>query len=305
VALFRRALSCSLVAVALIAATPARADDAQTAARLFREGKAAFDDHDYRHAAERFEEAYATVPHPSPLWNAARSWERAGDTARATELFLTYAERWPEGPDIAAAREAFGRLQQTVGWLELPSAQWPEGITVDGVAVKGPRAFVTPGAHVVEGRRGTRIARASVEVAARERKEVRLALEEEHAAVPPPPALAPAPQAAPPPEAPPARHGWSPVVVYVTGGVAVFGGLATAWSGVDTQRWKTNQYDVDPSKENLDEGKRREVRTNLLLGATLLTAAFATVAAVFLVDWRPRERRAGLALTPTGVAGTF
>jgi hypothetical protein len=61
-----------------------------------------------------------------------------------------------------------------------------------------------------------------------------------------------------------------------------------------------DHYDKDPSKDNLDAGKSRELRTNVLLGATLAVAAFTGIAAVFLVDWKERGR---VAIGPWGLAG--
>src|SRR5438105_2783065 len=114
------------------AAASAQTEPTAAAGRLFREGKAAFDDGDYRHAAERFEEAYRTAPHPFALWNAARSWDRAGDAVRAVELYDEYLERFPTGPDADAAQKARAAIEPKVARLVLPSEAWPDGMRVDG-----------------------------------------------------------------------------------------------------------------------------------------------------------------------------
>src|SRR5262249_17315843 len=63
---------------------------ANAAARHFERAEKAFKLNDFAGAAKAFEDAYRASPHPDALWNAARSWERAGDLARAANLYAEY-----------------------------------------------------------------------------------------------------------------------------------------------------------------------------------------------------------------------
>jgi hypothetical protein len=84
------------------------------------------------------------------------------------------------------------------------------------------------------------------------------------------------------------------VVVYITAGLTAVGVAATIASGLDTIAFRNDHYDPDYARgdvtavqQDLTDGRRREIRTNGLLGLTLLTAGFTGIAAIWLVDWRP------------------
>src|SRR5262245_7274448 len=91
------------LALALTIAAPAAADeaaDARAAAAAFKEGQRAFRAGDDRRAAEQFELAYHDKPHHSPLWNAAQSWEKAGEYVRAGNLYARFLrDAPPDTPD--------------------------------------------------------------------------------------------------------------------------------------------------------------------------------------------------------------
>ena len=87
------ASASALVAAPAVAAS---ATDKQ-AAKSFHDGEKAFAAGDYRKAAESFEAAYKAKPHHAPLWNAARSWEKAGEPVRAANLLEKYLQEAPAG----------------------------------------------------------------------------------------------------------------------------------------------------------------------------------------------------------------
>jgi hypothetical protein len=92
----------------------------------------------------------------------------------------------------------------------------------------------------------------------------------------------------PPPAAPPlehASHGWSPVIVYFGGALTLALAGITVWSGIDTLQQK-DAFDRTPSQNNLDVGRQKEARTNVLIAATSGVAALTAVTAFVLVDWR-------------------
>jgi hypothetical protein len=69
------------------------------------------------------------------------------------------------------------------------------------------------------------------------------------------------------------------------GGIATLavGGVAV-WSGLDTNRAR-DTFDADPSQTNLDSGRDKQTRTNVLIGATAGLAVLTVATAIFLVDW--------------------
>jgi hypothetical protein len=83
----------------------------------------------------------------------------------------------------------------------------------------------------------------------------------------------------------------------------------TIWSGVDTLNAR-DDFDALPTQTNLDIGRSKQTRTNVLLGFTLGVAAVTGAAAVFFVDWdrgAPREEgpKVGFGLGSVHVAGSF
>jgi hypothetical protein len=130
-------------------------------------------------------------------------------------------------------------------------------------------------------------------------------------AVEPPPTAAPVEAVtspASPPPLPPAdasrglARGW-----FVAGTLLTVGlGSAAVWSGLDVLE-QHDLYQRDPTDEAFEDGRRRERRTNLLIGATALAATSTLLIAIF-TDWSPRARDrrpdgARLGLTPTRGGG--
>jgi hypothetical protein len=104
-------------------------------------------------AASDFEQAYATSPHPSVLYNLAQAWVGANRPARAIVVFERYLRE--SGDAIDGARRA--EVEDTLRALEQSIARWkiavnPAGasVEIDGEVVdtSAPLA-VDPGPHVV------------------------------------------------------------------------------------------------------------------------------------------------------------
>jgi hypothetical protein len=280
----------------------ATAEDRKQAAKDFAEGDRAFKDGDFRHAAESYEHAYQRVPHYSALWNAARSWDHAGEPARAANLYSRYLrEAPPRARDRNSAQRLLRALSNRLARLEIHATDVTD-VRVDGSPADGPSVYVTPGEHVVEGKTsdGTAVRQSSV-VQAGDVMSVALvppAAGSAAASASPSPAPAAAPTAAPPANAPTAtddaqpeqphssssRH-WSPVFVYFGGAVTLALGGITIWSGLDTLQQK-DTFDKNPTQANLDSGKTKQVRTNVLIGATAAVGVVTAVTALFLIDWK-------------------
>jgi len=285
----------------------ATAEDRKQAAKDFAEGDRAFKDGDFRHAAESYEHAYQRVPHYSALWNAARSWDHAGEPARAANLYSRYLrEAPPRARDRNSAQRLLRALSNRLARLEIHATDVTD-VHVDGSPADGPSVYVTPGAHVVEGKTsdGTAV-RQSSDVQAGDVMSVALvppAAGSAAASASPSPGpanatAAPAPAAAPSTTAPTAtddaqpeqphssssRH-LSPVFVYFGGAVTLALAGIAIWSGLDTLQQK-DTFDKNPTQANLDSGKTKEVRTNVLIGATAAVGVVTAVTAVFLIDWK-------------------
>jgi hypothetical protein len=280
-------LSSTVVAFAASAAAQdaggATADDRKQAAADFAEGDRAFKDGDFRRAAEAYEHAYQRVPHHSTLWNSARAWHHAGELARAANLYARYLREAPANArDRNSAQSALTELAGKLARLEIHATD-VSSVQVDGQPLDAPSLFVTPGAHVVEGRtRDDRAVRQEPTVAAGDVVSIALvAPAAPSRGTPPPP---------PPPPPPPGptvdrrSHGWPPAVVYVGGAATVVLAGFTVWSGLDTVQQK-NSFVQSPSQSSLDSGRSKEVRTNVLIGATAGVAALTALTAVVLVDW--------------------
>jgi tetratricopeptide (TPR) repeat protein len=283
------------------------ATDKERAAAHFRRGEAAFKAHDYERAAAAFLEAHRSQPHPAALFNAARSFEKAGQLARAANLCARYLERAPprdkRRPD---AGELIALLTPKLGRVSV-EAPGGSGLTLDDEPIELDPTWVDPGDHVAAARFDGRLVERKLSVVAGSL--VRVVIE--------PPGDEPA--TGEPPEREPARHDHAPqpsarplAPAWFWGGVAVTGivGGATLWSGLDT-RSAREDYDRNPTREGLDDGEAKQARTNLLLAAAAVCAGATAVAGLFFVDFgsarKSRDARAMLRVAPgaIGVAGRF
>lgn len=103
----RRAATLTLLC-AMLAAGPARADEA-SAAETFRAGKAAYARGEYRAAALSFEAAFREQPHGAALYNAGQSWLAAGALPRAADAYSAALR----AGGLDAAQEADARVHLT------------------------------------------------------------------------------------------------------------------------------------------------------------------------------------------------
>lgn len=296
----RRAVAVVLLGLVASVAVPSEAraaedDDRAAAQQEFREAQRAFAAGDYRRAAAAFEEAYKKKPHPSALWNAARSWAHAGENADAANLYERYLrEAEPGARDRDAATTALKDLGRTLGRITVAGAG-AKGATVDAKALVGDTRWVVPGEHVIVGNVNGEVIRKTVQVQAGESQSVALD----------PPARAAAPTPTRPPREAADRGFHLPWLVVAAGGVltATAGGF-TIWSGLDTNA-KRRAFDDEPTQANKDDGLERQTRTNALVATTIGLAALTGIAA-FFVDWkgssssRARVARPGVALSATG-----
>jgi len=236
---------------------PDAAELDRAARSLFEAGKIAFDLGRYEEALEYLQQAHDLSQRPILLFNIASTLDRLRRDQEALDTFERYLR---EVPDAANKLAVEGRVRLL--------------------------------REVVE--------RAKAEEAARQAV---LARQREAAAA----------QEAPAPTAPtnpgPAAGvedtsggGLSPVVFFVTGGATVIVGALAVFSGLNTLSAR-DQYEeyaktAPPGEESMraaktlyDDGVSRELRTNVLIGATALLGVGTAVVAL-LTDWGGGETEA-------------
>lgn len=271
-------------------------EDQQRASLLFERGRTAFARGDYAAAARAFDQAYAVSPHHSSLWNAALSWERGAEPVKAANRFADYLDKAPpNAPDRETATERLQVLSARLGRFELQA----EGLTdlqVDGHVVASATVYVSPGSHVVTARNESLTVRRIASVQAGELLSIVLssasgvvdtakAVDAKANADEPEPKLTPAhvhPSVVPDTDT--SWHGLPPFMFYT--GTAITAALigVTIWSGVDTLDAKEN-FDREQSRANLEAGRDKQDRTNILFAVTLGVALLTGATALWLVDW--------------------
>lgn len=290
------------LAVALAAAAAregvASADTAQqSAARTFHDAERAFAAGEYARAASLFEEAYAVRPHPSSLWNAAHAHAKAGDRARAAKLYARLLREAPTSTEAGDAKASLEVLTSQLGRLRVRAAPEIRSRTVDGAVVEDDEiVFVEPGVHAIEGAgSGGVIVRKSIEVSAGTLVVVPLASGATSPSTPPPAA----------PEPAPTSRGLAPIFVVVGGAATLALGGVTVWSGLDVAAQRRT-YERTSAEADFAAGQDKQLRTNVLLAATLGLAAITGVTALFTDFGAPvLGRSAKLRVVVGGIDGVF
>lgn len=286
------------------------------AAAKFAEGEAAFGAGDFVRAAEAFDAAYQIAPHHDAIWNAARAWQKAGEAARAANRYARYLqESPPDATDRGRATTTLVQLASRLGRIEITVPEGAE-VWVDGQPSDARTAYVVPGAHVVRIRTAGAEEEIATWVGAGATVSVARGATAALPAAPPPAPTeersevtdAAARRAGPSPlepevssEGAPRRRGLPPAVVFGAGVASLATFAFATWSGLDTLAAR-DDFDANPTEANLERGRGKQLRTNVLLGVggglTLLTAA----AAIFWVDWGTSGRKISLGVSPNGAS---
>jgi len=290
--ILRSATMFLAVVLALGLAVPAARADVAAAARAFSDGQAAQLDGNYEHAAQSFELAYNIAPSREALRSAVRARQLNGQLPRAATLAQVLAARYADDPVsaklaadvIAEARLKLARITVTCS----PACT----LAVGGRAVSLTSAashvvFTTPGRQALEATfEGDRSATREVPVRAGDD----IALSIDPPPVPRPvagtPAARPAPAPAPPQPRPP---GLAPAVAITGGALTLVLATLTVWSGLDTDK-AHDAYLASPSDAGWDDGRAKQLRTNLLLGGTAVAGVSTTLIAVFWTRWSGSRR---------------
>jgi hypothetical protein len=280
-------------------------EDRTKAAEAYDQGTAAYLDKHYDLAAHWFERAYRVAPTSAALLQAARSHAKADNWIRAGNLALELRAKFPEDERASQAADAIVSRAAPAHVLVRAECETKCTLEVDGALVRHSSFFVTPDvehslkAAFDEGETST-----FVTGAAGDTKKVTLA----------------APAAPPPPPVP----RWA---FFSSLGATVALGAVTVWSGIDANRG-VGDYEAAARTANspginngssptpaeqaqalLEEGQRKERRTNILIGVTAGMAVTTAVLGVF-TNWRgeslePTAKRIETAIGVANRGGTL
>lgn len=272
-------------------------DRGRLASDHFRRGRAAYLRQDFQAAGRAFDDAFAAAPHHDVLWNAAQSWENAGEIARAANRYAAYLRLAPAtASDRPSATASLASLTRRLGRLHV-FASANEQPRVDGEVVTDEVFYVYPGTHVVTVQRKRGTTEREVSVAAGQDASVSFGADPAEAG---PSSESKAPSSAPTPSAPtsselrrepvPAMRPLPPWTVIVGGGLVVVGAGATTFFGLRSLGAKSD-FDRHPSADLLGSGRDDQTRTNVALGVTLGIAVVTACVAGLFVEWGPSSSR--------------
>lgn len=295
-------LTTLLFGLGLGLATPAHAD-ISAAARAFSDAQAAQLEGNYERAAQSYELAFHIAPSKEALRSAVRARQLANQLPRAAMLAQVLLEQY--GDDDASARIAADVLAEARVKLAriAVNCHQPCTLALGGRAISLNPApnhvvFATPGRHVLDisfdgDRAVTR------ELTLKSGDDVALPID-------PPPVKPPPPSSAAPPAPPAHRDGHALPSYWAISGAAATVLLAgvTTWSGVDTNR-AHDAYVRTPTDQGWDDGRTKQLRTNILLGTTIATGVATALVAVLWTRWSDPAAHPEVAVTPGSGGATL
>jgi hypothetical protein len=333
-----RAVAIVALVAGCFAAAPAFADDGDQRTRAAEEydaGVAAFKKKDYEKAAAHFEAADAAMPNAGALRQAIRARSEAGQGSRAATLAQQALERYPDdGPLFKISHDAIEKYEMILHKVHVTCSA-PCALTVGGQPVHGePRhkwdIYVDPGTVAVSATMGGGAA-ISKEVDAKPGGDGDLQFEgkKKKAAAPPVveavkpsvPDATPSKSETPPDDPKPAeegkdekdgkaeegeRKGISPAFFGIGAAAFVGLGIATIWSGVDTQNnpgaanVRADCQGQGTSCSEYQLGLAHQMRTNVLVGVTAGTGVVTIVLGIF-TNWRGKTADKKLPAEPTAI----
>lgn len=316
-----RATRAGLMAFALAtAATPAFADDdvkppptkeqQKEAAKKFREGENAFIKHDYLRAAVSFEDAYDIAPHPDVLFNAIDAHDKGGNLARAATLCARLVREFPTAENRSDASERLAKFTPKLGRVDISAKGKMTEVLIDGrPAEVGGESYVDPGDHVVTGRVDERFVEKPINVVAGARVTVLLDPPTEKNSTgtgetPGEPGGNNDPMKGP--TAPADEKPLHPAFFFVGLGLTAASGGVLIWSGVDTLGAR-DDFDAKPTQTALDDGRSKQLRTNIMIGVTGGLAVVTAAIGIFATEWGGGGETVEAAISPSGgmLRGTF
>lgn len=278
-------VSLSISAAAEEAAVEISVEDRAKAADAYDQGTSAYLGGRYELAAHWFERAYRLVPNSAALLQAIRAQSKAGNVIRAANLGMLMKERYPtDTRGMSTAREAI-EAAKPVAVLVVPTCDKECTLELDGAVIQYETFFVSAEIdHVLKG--GFDTGETTVLVSGDAGTTERVSL------------------VAPLPPPPPPIPRWA---FFSSLGATVALGAVTVWSGIDANNG-VNAFEAaartasspgindsgspTPAEEAealLDNGRKRERRTNVLIGVTAGMAASTAVLGIF-TNWKKESR---------------
>ena len=334
----RPCVAAASFALLVGAATPAFADKTPDAAQIrqaaeqFDAGVNAYKQRNFEGAASRFEAADAAAPSATALRQAIRARMEAGQGARAATLSAQAIERYP-GDDVTVklGKDTIAKVEPLVHKLAISCAS-PCVLALGTRSVPGESntrwvVYVDPGKTAIGASfLGGSSNRQEITAEAGKSSDVRFEPEEKAAVKPVIVPTSDKAVVAPPPETPSSDVVPKPAsgihpAAFITGAIVTAGlGGVTIWSGIDTR----NNPGVEAVKAQCvgqgetcpayQEGRKRQTRTNIFIGATAGAGAITVVLAL-LTSWRGNKKSSGPTAEPTasitdhgavlGAVGTF
>jgi hypothetical protein len=296
-----RALLCAVAlgGSALSVAPPALAQDVSGAASAYSRGQQADLTGDHSTAAELYELANSLAPSPEALRSALRARKAAGQLAISAGHAEALLELYPDdAKSTEAAEELLTEAKAKLVRYVIECKPKACNVVVDDAAVttvakKEHVIYVEPGEHAVSASFGTmQTDRQQSAGEAGEEKSLTFAAPAESRR--PKRFAAGTGQADVMSDMGPAvaRGGGLSPAFFITG-VIVTAGLAGAsvWSGIDTldahesyRSRRTSEQDLASGRAEYEDGKDKQLRTNILIGAAAGAAVLTGVLA-FVTDW--------------------
>ncbi len=289
----------------------AQGNNRTVAAAAYDQGTRAFAARDFNAAAEFFETANRSVPSAQAMIQAIRAHrgaEAVAHDARAATLALELLSTYPSDTRVTGyAYRVIDDLSPRLARVQVRC----QGCDLSVDEQSAPHsAFFPPGTHAVVASWGTRVVRREVNLSPGQTLPLEFEPPLTPLVAPPldPAPVAPTPGAdvaapvalAPTQEVdlPPRARGLSPSVFAVSMVITAGVGGALAWSAIDTLRGR-DEYVQDPTQARLDDGRGRELRTNILAGATA-AMALTTIFVAGFTRWRSAPARPVATLTAQG-----
>jgi hypothetical protein len=277
-------------------AGPPSAERIRSAAAEYDAGRRAFMENKYEEAAIHFENAFHDAPRAEALRNAIRARKDAKQFSRAATL-AALAERL-YADDTTTMVVVHDTLSDALPKLERVSLECSPkcGVASDGRVLSLEDVthfvfFLDPGPHdVVVSWEGDRTKQIKVDAKAAGRLEWKL--DAPVAIVAPPPVVVIPPQQ-PIHEEPVVTHTkpFGPVIFFIGAGLTVAAGALTIVSGIDTvnspgsAKVAQDCAGQGESCQEYQDGRSKQLRTNILLGATIGLGALTIVDGLFFTQW--------------------
>lgn len=314
----RQAITAGSVILLLTAFTPWRASAQATvqpatpevpaaselriAAERFDQGRDAYRAGIFAEAAEHFEAADRRAPSASALGLAMRSRDEAGQLLRAANLAELVLLRYPDDNELADRAKEIIAAASAAGARVSIACQPTCEMVVDRRLSHGGQQpswvlYLEPGEHVLSANfSGNKVVTRSVSVGVGESNSY--AFEAPQPVVLAPPSVAAPPKPARPRPVTAPRKPLSPAWFWIGVGTTTALSAATIWSGVDAQNnpgpdaVRRECVGLGEACELYQQGQRKELRTNVLLATTAVSALATAAIGIFFTEFSDRTPRA-------------